>query len=305
MPPGGRRFESMRDVRNRQLPLPIAALFCAYFVVFPIVAKEGDAADRDLRKLEADATALVARKAGPEEWKKLGAEYAALAARHPKNAAILDAHGEFLWARDDHDRALREWLAAERIEPKSPEILSHLAGASMTLGDPKAALGYYLRAAGVEPGNAHTHFSAANIACLFRHDVGRTEDECFALALKHFAEAHRLVPQSPEYARAYAETFYLLPRPDWQTALKVWQEYLNLMPDKDFALLNLTRVHMKLGDAGKARACLAQVTDPKNERLKNRLAARIETELHPEKPPETPETEKTSKPVIDEGGVRP
>ena len=305
MPLRKRRRETMRDVQTRQQALLAAALFCASAMAFAAAPVEVGPAVRDLRKLEADAAALTARKAGPEEWKKLGGTYAALAARHPQNAAIRDAHGSFLWKQGEHEHALREWQAAERIEPENSDVLTHLAGAHMAQGEPKTALGFYLRAAEAEPGNAHTHFSTANIACLFRHDVGKTEDECFALALKHFAEAHRLMPQSAEYARAYAETFYLVPRPDWQTALKVWKDYLNLMPEKNFALLNLTRVHLKLGDAGNARACLAQVTGPKNERLKNRLAARIEAELTSEKRPALPETEKTSKPVIDEGGLRP
>ena len=295
----------MRDVRNRQQPLLLAAVFCAATGAFSAPRKGDDATAKELQKLKIEGTALMAKNAPLEDWKKLGANYAMLTARFPKNAAIRDAHGDFLWGMNDHEGSLREWLAGERIEPENPEILNHLASAYMAQGDPKAALGFHLRAAKAEPENARTHFAAANIACLFRHDLGKTEDECYALAIKHFAEAHRLAPQNPEFARAYAETFYLLPRPDWPTALKVWQSYLNLSPEKNFALLNLTRVHMKLGDAESARACLAQVTGIENERQKNRLSARINAELSPEKEPPAARREKTSKPVIDEGGPRP
>ena len=93
--------------------------------------------------------------------------------------------------------------------------------------------------------------------------------------------------------------------PDWQTALKVWTAYLNLMPEKDFAYLNLARVHLNLGDAGNARACLARVANPANERLKNRLEERIQAELSAEKTPASPEVEKSSKPGIDEGRLAP
>ena len=295
----------MRDVRNRQQPLLLAALFGAAWTAFSAPPKKDSVAVGELQKLKMEGIALTARNAGTEDWKKLRAEYAALTARYPKNAAIREARGDFLWGMNDHDGALREWLAGERIEPENAEILNHLAGAYMAQGDPKAALGFHLRAAKAEPENARTHFTAANIACLFRHDLGKTEDECYALALQHFAEAHRLAPQNPEFARGYAETFYLVPRPDWQTALKVWKNYLNLIPEKDFALLNLTRVHMKLGDAENARACLAQVTGLENERQKKRLSARIDAELSLEKAPTAAGHEKTSKPVIDEGGPRP
>ena len=303
--PQERRRETMRDVRNRQQPLLLAAVFCAATAAFSAPSKEVDAAAKELQKLKMEGVALTARNAGLEDWKKLGTNYATLTAQFPKNAAIRDAHGDFLWGMNDHEGALREWVAGERIEPKNAEILNHLAGAYMAQDDPRAALGFHLRAAKAEPENARTHFAAANIACLFRHNLGKTEDECYALALKHFAEAHRLAPQNPEFARAYAETFYLLPRPDWPTALKVWQSYLNLSPEKNFALLNLTRVHMKLGDAESARACLAQVTGIENERQKNRLSARINAELSPEKAPTAAGHEKTSKPVIDEDAPRP
>ena len=295
----------MRDVRNRQQPLLAAMLFCAAAGAFAAAPERDDEVRKELLKLKMDGVKLTARNADAKEWKEFGLRYSGLVGHYPKNAEVRDAYGDFLWGMNDHDGALREWLAGERIEPKNAEILNHLGGAYMTRGEPKTALGFYLRAIEAEPENAHTHFSAANIAGLFRHDLGRTEDECYTLALKHFAEAHRLAPQNTGFARAYAETFYLVPRPDWPTALKVWQDYLKLIPEKDFALLNLTRVHMKLGDAENARACLAQVVDPKNERLKSRLAARIDEELSPEKPIVPPETEKTSKPVIDEGGLRP
>ena len=235
----------------------------------------------------------------------LEADYAALVQRHPKNVAIRDGRGDFLWERDDREGAIREWKTAERIEPKNPAVLTHLAAAHVAQGDPRAALGYYLRAAEAEPGNAHTHFSAANVACLFRHDFGKTERESFDLALKHFAEAHRLAPNNPEYARGYAETFYLHPRPDWPTALKIWTNYHNMMPDKNFALINMTRVHMKMGSADSARSCLAQVTGEGNQRLKERLAARIEAELSPAERPKPEETQKLSKPNIDDNGLRP
>lgn len=298
--PSGEASKTMRDVRNRQQPLLVVALFCATAAAFSASPKEDDAMGKRLLKLKMDGVALTARNAGLEDWKKLEAEYAGLTSRNPKNAAIRDAYGDFLWGMNDHDAALREWLAGERIEPKNAEILNHLGGAYMTRGEPKAALEFYLRATDAEPENALTHFAAANIFYLFRRDVGKTEDECYKLALKHFAEAHRLAPQSSEFARAYAETFYLVPCPDWQTALKVWQHYLKLIPEKDFALLNLARVHMKLGDAENARACLAQVIDPKNERLKNRLAVRIDEEFSSVKGADSAESEKTSKPVIDE-----
>ena len=295
----------MRDVRNRQQPLLAAALFCVCAVTFAAAAENGDPVARELQALQLQGAALASRDATEDNWKNLEAGYASLVRRHPKNAALRDARGNFLWERNDREGAVREWNVAVRLEPKNTTVLNHLAGAHLAKGDPKEALGYYIRSVEAEPRDAHTHFSTANVAWMFRHEVGRTESECVDLALRHFAEAHRLAPTNPEFARGYAETFYLIPHPDWTTALKVWTAYLNLMPEKDFALLNLARVHLNLGDAGNARACLAQVTNPANERLKKRLEARIQAELSSEKPPSAPEVEKSLKPSIDEGRLAP
>ena len=290
----------MHDVRNRQQALLAAALFWAGAAGFAEPAREGSVAAKDLQAVKAREAALFAGNAGPEQWKKLGNEYAALVKKHPRDLPIRVARGDYLWGMNDRDGALREWLAAEKIDPKNAKVLTHLAGTYLALGEPRESLAFFIRASEAEPGNAATHFSLANVACMFRHDAGRTEEECFTLALKHFAEAHRLAPKNPEFARGYAETFYMVGNPDWQTALKVWRSYLEMMPEKNFALLNLARVHMKLGEAENARACLAQVTGAEYERLKDRLAARIEAELPPVKPPGAPETENSPKRGIDE-----
>jgi tetratricopeptide (TPR) repeat protein len=149
-------------------------------------------------------------------------------------------------------------------------------------GEVKKAVEYYARAIHSVPNNADYHFNYANVVFLFRHDLhdathpdsnGRITE-----ALQHFAEATRLQPTNADYARAFAETFYSIPQPDWHEALKAWQHLYDLSAEKDFALLNIARVHLKLGNKPEARAALAQVQDPKFARLKGRLSERIETE---------------------------
>ena len=95
---------------------------------------------------------------------------------------------------------------------------------------------------------------------------------------EQFSEAARLEPLSIEYARAYAETFYILGKPDWQAALRAWQHVHDISPKKDFALFNLARVQMKLGNKVEARACLAQIQDPEFSHSKARLLQRMESE---------------------------
>jgi tetratricopeptide (TPR) repeat protein len=286
----------MHDVRNRQLSLAALCLFLSAALQVQMLAESG-AAD-ELRTLQARAKMLAEGKSARADWKQLRAEYANLAKRYPRNAAVRDAHGEFLWDIDEREGALVEWLAAEKLDPKNVMVLNHLAEAYLATGEVQKSFDNYLCACEVEPANPLAHFNVANVACVFRHEVGKSEAESLNFALHHFAEAHRLAPQNAEFTRAYAETFYLVPDPDWRTALKIWQAHLALVPEKNFTLLNLARVHMKLREADEARACLQQVTGAENQRLKARLAARIDEELAP-----GGKSEKSPKPVID--GERP
>ncbi|MDR3405458.1 MAG: hypothetical protein P4L99_23385 [Chthoniobacter sp.] len=227
-------------------------------------------------------TALLARQASPEEMQKLDHVFDELEAKYPRDAAIKNGHAEFLWSIGEPHRAVEMWLTAEKLDPRNAAVLDHLGGSSLAAGDVKSAAAYYARAVSSAPDNAAYHFSYANLVFLFRHDLHDTahpeSDSLLDEALQQFAEAARLEPLNANYARAFAETFYSMPKPDWREALKAWQHLSDISTQKDFALLNLARVHMKLGNKPEARASLAQVQDPKFDRLKTRLMERIENE---------------------------
>jgi tetratricopeptide (TPR) repeat protein len=236
----------------------------------------------ELHAAQLMAAGLFARQAGPEELQKLERTFADLDAKYPGDAAVRNGHAEFLWGMGERNRAVKTWQEAEKLDPKNGAVLDHLAGNAVALGDVKKAAGYYARAVSSAPENAGYHFSYANVMFLFRHELHDTahpeSDGLIDEALKHFAEAARLEPLNAEYARGFAETFYSVTEPDWREALKAWQHVYEISPQKDFALVNLARVQMKLGNKPEARAALTQVQDPKFSRLKGRLSERIEAE---------------------------
>lgn len=228
------------------------------------------------------AAALFARNASPEEMQKMERIFADLDAKYPQDVTIKNGHAEFLWNVGEHNRAVKLWQEAEKLDPNNGAVLFHLGGNAVAIGDAKKAADYYARAVKSAPTNAGYHFSYANVVFLFRHDLHDAahpeSDSLIDEALKHFGEAARLDPMNAEYARGFAETYYSAPQPDWREALKAWQHFYDISAQKDFALLNLARVHLKLGNKPEARAALAQVQDPKYARLKGRLSERIETE---------------------------
>ncbi len=73
-------------------------------------------------------------------------------------------------------------------------------------------------------------------------------------------------------AQAYAETFYLLPKPDWLAALAAWKSVLALSgTNTDFANGHLARVSLRLRRPDDADAFLAQIHDPSFASLKTKL----------------------------------
>jgi tetratricopeptide (TPR) repeat protein len=273
----------MHDARHRQLlALAGAVLLGTCLLRASGQVPAAQPAQDELRAAKLLETELLARQAGAGEWQKLDRIYADLDAKYPHDVSVRNGHAEFLWSIGERQRAVDVWLAAEKIDPANAIVLDHLGGSYLDAGDAKKADGFYARAVASAPDDAAGHFSLANVRFLFRHellDAAHPSDEAVMLdALAHFAEAARLQPLDPEYARAYAETFYSVPTPDWRTALAAWQHFYDISPQKDFALLNLARVHMKLGNKPEARTSLSRIQSREFDQLKARLGERIETE---------------------------
>ncbi|PYX05623.1 MAG: hypothetical protein DMG88_20915 [Acidobacteria bacterium] len=90
-------------------------------------------------------------------------------------------------------------------------------------------------------------------------------------ALFQFREASRLAPTDLEYARAYAETFYGMPNPDWEEAQIAWQHYLELSTNRNFGYLQLARVSLKRHKKAEALSFLDKILDPSYFRIKEKL----------------------------------
>ncbi len=277
------RRETKHDARQRQLPVLALVLLLAFSGTRSLAEAEPvPTAQEELHAAKILETALFARPSGAEEMRKLEKICAELDAKHPRDVAVKNGYAEFLWNSGEQSRALGIWEAALELEPKNAAVLDHLGAGYLAGGEMKKAATFYARAVETAPQNAAARFTLANITFLFRHQLldAAQPDEAAVLtrALALFAEASRLEPLNAEYARAYAETFYSLPQPDWAAALVAWQHFATISPQKDFAQANLARVHLKLGQKEAARACLEKVQAIEYQRLKIRLTERIESE---------------------------
>jgi tetratricopeptide (TPR) repeat protein len=269
----------MHPAKQRQSHLRFYALVFAAVQALAGESIAEPAIAQEVQAVRMQAAALALRSASAEEWAKVARTFADLAARHPREPAVRSAHAEFLWDRDDRDGAIREWEAAERIAPRDARVLSQLADAHLATGRAKASAHYFHKACDAAPEDARLRHAAGHALFLFRHELvdEATSEACIvARALAHLAAATRLAPQHPEYARAYAETFYAVPQPDWPAALAAWEHYLAVTDKPDFARANLARVRLNMGQFGAARGELEKIQNTGFERLKSNLRRQIE-----------------------------
>ena len=93
-----------------------------------------------------------------------------------------------------------------------------------------------------------------------------------------FRQAAELAPDRIELTYRYAESFYDLPEPDWDAALKVWatlEEQARSVPEREAMRLHAANVCLKLGKNAHAKLLLANVTDPALAEQKQKLVAQL------------------------------
>lgn len=216
------------------------------------------------------------------ELEKVSEIYRELTRKYPENASIREAYGSFLWNLERRDAAVREWLEGEKLDSQNAGIAFHLGNAWLDRGEVRTALAYLERASRLAPQNPLYHVHLGNALYLFRHEATEngSADAGTVLqrALEHLRRAAELEPMNAELARGYAETFYIMPRPDWPEALKAWEKYLELAENKDFAYLHLARVNLRMGRKAEARACLDRIKSKDYERVRSRLLEQTKPE---------------------------
>lgn len=224
---------------------------------------------------ELNAARLLSAAADETKQPEVGKAFRALAAKYPAQVEVQKACGEHFWNSDAPDEALPFWLAAQALAPGDGDLASSLGSAFLRLGRTKEAVAQFQRAAAARPGNAFYHFELANALSLFRHDLHG--EESLLQALAEYRRAAELAADDRRLALAYAETFYVLARPDWETALTAWLTVRKLSgANADFANVHLARINLNLGRPEDARAYLDQLTDPAFMALREKLRARAD-----------------------------
>jgi len=199
---------------------------------------------------------------------------------HPQSVPAQNALAAFLWKTGEAEEAVEHWRTAQRLDPENAEAANSLGGAYLGIGRVREAAEQFLLAVRFENHNPDYHFDLGNVEFIFRSDLTAAwkidSAELLQRALFQFREASRLAPTDVEYARAYAETFYGMPSPDWKEAQVAWQHYLELSTNRNFAYLQLARVSLKRHNKAEALSFLDKISDSSFSEIKEKLRKQAE-----------------------------
>ena len=213
---------------------------------------------------------------------RLGELFRQLTARYPAEAAVRKAAGDHFWRTGDTRVATAEWEAAQALDPGDADTANALGSARLREGQIRRACEQFQRATAARPEVARYHFDLGNVLFVFRHELAglsSVPDEAAALrgALAELRRARDLAADNMEYARAYAETFYGVPDPDWSEAFDAWERVRVLSGSTpDFALSHLARVSLRLNQPDQAERFLETIHDPQFAGLQAKLRQQAE-----------------------------
>ena len=220
-----------------------------------------------------DAAAAVP-DADPREIERMfhnvAREYEGIIARNPQHLETLLLYGKLLSRYGDREGARIHFLTAAQIDPNLAVIHQQLSKYYAEDEDYTRALAYALNAVRIEPETAAYHFGLGQILAVFREDFISegvfTADQIDRDMLQSFDTARSLEPESLELQFRYAEAFYDVDIPDWETALALWQEIAS-REDLSPVQVDAVRVHQarclsEIGRPEEARVLLEQVQSP-------------------------------------------
>ena len=190
--------------------------------------------DLDAARILQAAVALAPDPAADADRRqRLGQLYDHLATQYPDQAEVQRAAGVYYEQNARPDLALACWQRTVALDPHDAATMHAMGSLFLQRGRVRDAYGQFQRAVDTRPTWRPTTPIWPTSCILFRRDLldpPRRPDEQAALteALAHFRRASELAPGDMKLAQAYAETFYMLPKPDWPGALAAWKSVLAL-----------------------------------------------------------------------------
>jgi tetratricopeptide (TPR) repeat protein len=231
---------------------------------------------------QSDAVTLANYPHFKAKLNRLEGDYKHFLNNHPDHTRAMVAYGSLLYDQQLEDEGVHWWEKALAIDPQEAYAYNDLANHYGHNGQADKALRYYRKAIDLVPTEPIFRFNWATTCQMFRNEshavYGWNKDEIFQHSLEEFRKARDLVPQDFEMASTYAETFYMMPKPDWQGSYDGWQFCLKQPitdEQRQYVYSNLARTCIRMGRNDEAREWLAKLTDTGRASIRRQLERKI------------------------------
>jgi tetratricopeptide (TPR) repeat protein len=216
------------------------------------------------------------------EQHRLEQDYKHFLNDHPDHTRAMVAYGSLLYDEHREDEGVRWWEKAIAIDPQEAYAYNALANDYGHNGQADKALRYYRKAIDLVPTEPIFRFNWATTCQMYRNEshavYGWNKDEIFQHSLEEFRKARDLVPEDFAMASTYAETFFMMPKPDWQGAYDGWQFCLKQPLDdqqRQYVYSNLARTCLRMGRNDEAKLWLARLTDKGRASIRRQLERKL------------------------------
>ncbi|MBC2606761.1 hypothetical protein [Pelagicoccus albus] len=211
--------------------------------------------------------------------------YQKLVADSPNYAPVYVSYGLMLNRTGNREESYAMMLKADELDPMVPVVKNQLGNYMAEEGKYTEAYGFYMLARDMNPDEPLYHHQLGEVLVAYRDyflkDGLFAPEEIDDQIIKHFRAATRRAPQSPEHKLRYAQAYFDVENPNWETALGVWQELYKMAGseyEQQVVRLYTARVRFELGHHTAARKLLKQIDHPSLEESKNKLLDEINAE---------------------------
>lgn len=230
-------------------------------------------------------TPLAATARWKAQVRRLKNDYRHFLHDYPRHARAMVAYGDLLYDEDSEEDGIRWWKKAITVDPREAYAYNSLANHYGHNGQADEALRYYAKAIELAPTEPIFRFNWATTCQLFRNEsravYGWNTDQIFQHSLEQFRAARDLAAQDFDLSSAYAETFYQVPKPDWQEAYKAWRFCLNQPLDgqqREFVCGHLARVCVRLARYDEAKEWVSKLSTREQDSVRRAIERKIAEE---------------------------
>ena len=211
--------------------------------------------------------------------------YESLIGQAPDFAPAYISYGLMLNRTGNQKESYAMFLKADQLDPMVPVVKNQLGNYMAEEGKYQEAYGFFLLAHDLAPKESLYDYQIGQLLVSFRKffiaDKLFTPKQIDAEILSRFKRAMKNSPNDTAFRMRYAQAFFDVDNPDWETGLEAWQtlyKYAGSDYEKQLVRLYTARVRYELGHYEAARKLLREIDHPDLEESKQVITDALNTD---------------------------